>query len=248
MEIAHTLEKTKSLVEEDLSMDIANILNQKLLVLDSLNDLSSVNVFSDYKKLLYPEEWLKTIQIKEKIWCYNLILQFKNPEISKNWLISKWHFQITLFEWRNRIWFLNARLMPQSWKIKFSGMKKIDRSKNGIGNILIQKYLEIAKDFRAKWESIDYSQTTSQTKIDVAYYLKNNWYNSNTSSPRNKFSVYKDWQWNFCIYTTSQNKVKWYNSEKYHYLNSKPEKDDSTYSYLWDVFIWSTVCYKYNKY
>lgn len=246
MEVSELVKDSEINVGADISKDLLSTLNSKYSLIETIDNLSLIDIFSDYKKLIYPEERLKTIQIKEKLWNYSLVLQFKNPEISKTWLVSQWHFQVNLYEWSKKLWFLNARLMPQSWKIKFSWMKKTDRSKNWIGNILIQKYLEVAEKFKSELETIDYSQTTSQMKIDVAYYLKNNWYKPNTSSPRNRFSVYRDKNWNLYIYTISQNTVKWYNSDTYQYLNSKPDNDPDYY-YLWDVFAWSSVFYKYSK-
>lgn len=228
-------------------LDLFLILNKNQIVVDDIYDLSDLDIFKDYKILECPEQWIKTIKIKNKIDWYNIFINFKKPDINILWSVSKWHVQIFLYNDYNKVWYLNSWLSPQSWKIKFSGMRKLDRIEDWIANTLLKIYLDIAQKFRYQWEIIDYSQTTSQTKIDVAYFLQSNWYVANTVSQQNKFSIYRNNGWKICIYTTSSNKIRWDNACKYDLLKSNPWYDNNQYTYLWDVFIGSTVTYTYHK-
>lgn len=228
-------------------LDLFFVLNENQVVVDSIDDISNLDIFDNYKLMEDPKQWIKTIKIKQEIDWYHVFINFKKPDINSLWLVSKWHVQIFLYNDYNKVWYLNSWLSPQSWKIKFSGMRKLDKIENWIADTLLNIYLEVAKKFKYEWNVIDYTLTTSQTKIDVAYFLQMHWYAANTKSQQNKFSIYKNTNWKVYIYTVSTNKVRWDNCHNYNYLNFNPWYDNDNYKHLGDVFIGSNIIYKYNK-
>lgn len=228
-------------------LDLFFILNENQIVVDCLDEISGLDFFENYKLMEDPQQRVKTIKIRDKIDWYYVFINFKKPDINTLWLVSKWHVQVFLYNDYNKVWYLNSWLFPQSWKIKFSGMRKLNKIEDWIANTLLNIYLEVAKKFKYEWSVIDYSQTTSQTKIDVAYFLQMHWYLANTKSQQNQFSIYKDKYWKIYIYTVSTNKVRWDNAHQYNYLGTNPWYDDANFKHLWDVFVGSNVVYKYNK-
>lgn len=228
-------------VKEKISDYIINLSNNGNLV-NSLDQLLTFDVFSDYSLLVDPAQRKNSIFLSNTVFWYKIELNFKKPYVNSLWKVNKWHLQIMLYDsWK--VWYLNAWLHPQSWKIKFSGMRKLDWNYYGIWDLLIKTYIEIAKLFSSEWKPIDYSDTTDQLKIDVSYCLQKNWYQANKQTKNNMFSIYKDYSWRQYIYTESSNKLKWDNRDNYIFLNSNPALDQN-YKHIWDVFIGVGIKYR----
>ncbi len=215
-------------------------------IVNDINDLSKLDIFQDYTILKDPSQWNKTIQIKNKIWDYQVFVSFKSPISNNLNIVSKWHLQINIFNGEGKVWYLNSRLCPQSWRVKFSGMKKSIKNELWVAKTLLDIYISIAQRFFSNWWVIDYYSTTNQQKIDVAYALIKRWYIPNNFSNANKFSLYNDNQWKIYLYTNSRNKIKWCTRFDYQFLKDIP-LNDKEYRFMEDVFIWSSVVYTLPK-
>lgn len=250
MESVDTIEHKKlsditSEIKESSNTEISNVIEFRdyLLEINSIWDLSQVDFFQDLSILSDSEEWKnRAIRIQDQ----NLQIKLLNPEI-KNGKVRMGKMQIKIYDTKNKIWvgFLNANIHPQSNKIKFSGMKKYDWVwEMWVGRKLLKNYLKIVKCFSSSNWKVDYSETTWQTKLDVAYILTKFWFQSKIQSDGNRFLLYKKDNKRY-YYTLSTNKPRWESADKYSKLKDIP---DTSFKYLWEVYIWWQTRYRLLEY
>jgi hypothetical protein len=217
-----------------------NTFNAKTI--DTIDDLWNIDIFNDYKLLLNPKYWNNDIYIKEIYQWFSVMLSLK-PPCMEDQLVRHWCVQITLLKDSKKIWWLNARIHPQSGKIKFSGLRKIKEDEKNVGEKLINAFLVIAKHLKTQEQTIDYSTTTEQRKIEVCYLLKKCWFQPKSEKNGNKFEIYKNTKWQFCIYTTSTNKIKGDNRHQFIFLTTKPSQPSDYLQFIDEVYIGSWIHY-----
>ncbi|MDR2191067.1 MAG: hypothetical protein LBP53_08120 [Candidatus Peribacteria bacterium] len=118
-------------------------------------------------------------------------------------------------------------------------MQKIKKDEKKVGEHLMEIFLVIVPKLKSQGESIDFSATTEQRKIEICYLLQKFGFKAKSEKYRNAFEIYKDENDNFFIYTVSTNKIKGSNKNIYTFMKDKQSLLFNTLQFMDTVYIGS---------
>ncbi len=207
----------------------------------SFNTLENNEFFKDFGKLVYPNNWNKSISIK---WNSNIKIKLMKPHIEKD-KVSVWKLQIWIYSNEDLLAYLNANIYPQSWRIRFSWIRKQSDKITLAGNKLLSLYKNITQIFNKNNEWINILETEWQRKLDVVFLLSKNWFVAKNKSKSSEFKLYrcKD-KWYY--FTTSKNTHKWDNAKKFTRLYEDPV-NNGNFKFIWNYYIGPKVRYILNN-
>ncbi len=230
-------------------------------VLDDVNNIWNINVFSNYSLLSEVYNWNKSIWTVYD-W-YPVEIRLNNPlELNSDWTVKKWKLSIKFYNssyidqdwnisedlinsknrWSDLLFYLNSNINVDDWKIVFSGM--LNRSVNWqqqtvkwMNNLWFDIFSVISNSLHSNdWYPINDQLTTNQKKLSTNYILQTKWYVpvsllSWFVSKENLFYIFEKW-WQIYYYNSEWTNIKWSDRDWSSPIGHEVFSD-SSYSFKW---------------